>query len=150
MFLLASYGCDGVNMETDINQHDFCQPLLAHRSRCGRPLHGTPRSINGMLAFAMAGKETCSNSILEKGDIHLTAYAAKDEQGSLWLTAINKDLLCDAKVELSLPDRYAGASLPVGSPIGPQQAAGHVGRTRGFRGRCLGPRPRREGDGGRR
>jgi hypothetical protein len=47
---------------------------------------------------------------MEKGDIHLTAYAAKDEQGSLWLTAINKDLSRDAKVELSLPDRYASAA----------------------------------------
>jgi len=108
MFLLASYGCEGVNMETDINQHAF----ISHYSPIVHDAAGhcaARPEYYGMLAFALAGKGDLLKLILEKSDIRVTAYAARHEDGSLWLTVINKDLSRDAGVEASLPDGYATA-----------------------------------------
>jgi hypothetical protein len=108
MFVLASYDCDGVNMETDINQHAF----ISHYS----PIVHDPAGhcsarpeYYGMLAFAMAGKGDMLKTTVEKGAVNLTAYATRDEQGSVWLTVINKDMAHDAKIEASVPDGYATA-----------------------------------------
>lgn len=46
----------------------------------------------GMLAFAMAGKGGLLKLALDKGEINLTAYATKGDQGLLWGTGVNKDL----------------------------------------------------------
>jgi hypothetical protein len=108
MFRLASYGCDGVNMETDINQLAF----ISHYSPIVHDAAGhcsARPEYYGMLAFAMAGKGDLLKIELEKSDINLTAYAAKDEKGSLGLTVINKDLSRDARVEVSLPNGFATA-----------------------------------------
>jgi hypothetical protein len=108
MFLLASYGCDGVNMETDVNQLGFIShysPIVHHaEGQCSaRP------EYYGMLAFAMAGKGEMLKLSLDKTAINLSAYATRDNDGLLWITAVNKDFTRDAAVEISLPDGYSSA-----------------------------------------
>jgi hypothetical protein len=116
MFMLASCGCDGVNMETDINH-------LAFVSHYSPIVHDTAMNCSarpeyyGMLAFAMAGKGDLLKLNLEKGDINLSAYATKDDRGFLWFTVVNKDFSRDAAVEVVLPETYkAAASFRLKAP----------------------------------
>ena len=103
MFLLASYGCEGVNMETDINQ-------LGWISRYSPIVHDAAGNCSArpeyyaMLAFAIAGKGALLKLTLNKSDINLTAYATMDEPGCFWITVVNKDLSRDAIVRLALPE----------------------------------------------
>lgn len=109
MFILASYGCAGVNMETDINQLGF----ISHYSPIVHDAAGncTARAeYYGMLAFAMAGNGALLKLTLEKGDINLSAYATQDKQGYLWITVVNKDLSQDADLEAVLPEGYSTAA----------------------------------------
>jgi hypothetical protein len=109
MFLLASYGCDGVNMETDINQLGF----VSHYSPIVHDADGhcaARPEYYGMLAFAMAGNGCLVKLTLEKTDLNLSAYATKDGKGFLWITVVNKDFLRDARVEAALPEGYSMAA----------------------------------------
>jgi hypothetical protein len=106
MFQSATFGCDGVNMETDINQHAWVSHYspIAHREDWSCEAHP---EYYGMLAFALAGKGDLLHAILEKdGAIHLTAYATRDD-GKIWLIVVNKDLACDANISLALPEGSA-------------------------------------------
>jgi hypothetical protein len=110
MFRLASYGCEGVNMETDINQLGF----ISHYSPI---VHDEAGHCNvrpeyyGMLAFALAGKGELLKLALDKPDINLSAYATRDPDGLLWITVVNKDFTRDAAVKTTLPDGYSSASF---------------------------------------
>jgi hypothetical protein len=108
MFVLASYGCNGVNMETDINQLGFTSHYspLVHDARMtcqARP------EYYGLLAFALAGQGDLLKCSLDKPDLNLNAYATKAEPSSLWITAINEDLSRDAGLEVALPAGYSRA-----------------------------------------
>jgi len=109
LFILASYDCEGVNMETDINQLGF----ISHYS----PIvhddvgHCSARpEYYAMLAFALAGKGELLKLTLEKTDFNISAYATRDAEGLLWLTLVNKDFARDASVETTLPEGYASAA----------------------------------------
>ena len=108
MFRLAANGCDGVNMETDINQLGF----ISHYSPI---VHDAPGfcaarpEYYAMLAFAMAGKGEILKLALNKSDINLTAYPTRDDNGNLWLTIVNKDFSRDAAVEVAMPQGYSRA-----------------------------------------
>ncbi|HEY3864280.1 MAG TPA: hypothetical protein VGO59_20605 [Verrucomicrobiae bacterium] len=109
MFALASYGCDGVNMETDINQLGFISyysPIVHDASgHCNvRP------EYYGMLAFAVAGKGEMLKIDMEKPGLNLSAYAARSVRGELWVAVINKDFARDADVEVTLPKGYSTAA----------------------------------------
>jgi hypothetical protein len=116
MFLLASYGCAGVNMETDVNQLGFIShysPIVHDAaSHCSaRP------EYYGMLAFAMAGKGELLKLTVDKPEINLSAYATRDDAGILWITVVNKDFLRDALVQTALPEGYASAAaFRLGAP----------------------------------
>ena len=60
-----------------------------------------------MLAFALAGKGGLLKLALDKGEINLTAYATKGDQGLHWVTVINQDLSRDARLEVALPGGYS-------------------------------------------
>jgi hypothetical protein len=103
LFLLASYGCEGVNMETDINQLGW----ISHYSPIVHDAAGNCSArpeYYGMLAFSMAGQGALLKVTLNKSDINLTAYATMAEQGCFWITVVNKDLSRDAVVRLALPE----------------------------------------------
>jgi hypothetical protein len=109
MFLLASYGCDGVNMETDVNQLGF----ISHYSPIVHDAAGLCRArpeYYGMLAFATAGKGDLLKLTLDKTDINLSAYATRDDEGIIWITVVNKDFVRDAMVEAMLPAGYSSAA----------------------------------------
>jgi len=105
MFKLASNGCSGVNIETDINQLGF----ISHYSPIVHDDAGNcsvQPDYYAMLAFAMSGQGNLIKVDLTKDDINLTSYASSDDSGSIWVTVINKDLSRDAKVNVTLPDGY--------------------------------------------
>jgi hypothetical protein len=105
LFRLASYGCDGVNMETDVNQLGF----ISHYSPIVHDPAGHCRvrpEYYGMLAFSIAAHGDMVRLNVDNEGVNLTAYATKDEQGLLWLTVVNKDFSRDAAVQVALPDGY--------------------------------------------
>jgi hypothetical protein len=109
LFNLASHGCAGVNMETDINQLGFIShysPIVHDSSgHCSiRP------EYYGMLAFALAGKGEILRLDLNKQNVNLTAYATRNHEGSIWITMINKESTGNAAVETILPEGYGSAA----------------------------------------
>jgi hypothetical protein len=108
MFILASHGCDGINLQTDINHLGW----ISHYSPIVHDAKGicTARpEYYGMLAFAMAAQGDLLKLTLRTSALNLSAYATRTPQGSLWVTVINKDLSRDAAVQVTLPDGYATA-----------------------------------------
>jgi hypothetical protein len=106
MFILALHGCDGVNMETDVNQLGF----ISHYSPIvhDKTVHCSARpEYYGMLAFALAGNGELLNLADSKTQTNLSIYAARHADDSIWITVINKDFARDADVESILPEGYA-------------------------------------------
>jgi len=108
MFRLVSYGCDGVNMETDLNQLGFIShysPIVHDTTgRCSvRP------EYYGMLAFAMAGHGELLKLNLKQTELNLSTYATKDDNESLWIIIVNKDFLRDAMVKTAWAEGYSSA-----------------------------------------
>jgi Glycosyl hydrolase family 79 C-terminal beta domain len=107
LFVLASYGCSGVNMETGVNHlgviskyTPISDDLAGH--------HGAAPEYYGLLAFALAAKGEQIAVSCDAGGINLTAYATRERSGALILTVINKDLARDAAVEVTgIPSTHA-------------------------------------------
>lgn len=106
MYQVATYGGDGVNMETDINQLGWIShysPIVHDENGI---CHARPEYY-GMLAFSLAGRGELVKSTLDKGaGINLSAYATKDARGVVREMVINKDVSRDAQVTLALPGNY--------------------------------------------
>lgn len=121
LFVLASHGCAGVNMQTDINQLGWVShysPIF--RDKTDR-LTARP-SYYGMLAFTRASKGDLFKVTASASKINLTAYGTKEKDGVLWVTLINKDLGRDAEVRIALPDGYAMQSaLRLSAPTATSQ-----------------------------
>jgi hypothetical protein len=111
LFRLASYGCNGVNMETGINQ-------FAWVSRYSPIVHDSSGACSvrpeyyGMLAFALAGAGKLLGTEV-KDSIGVTAYATTNAQtgGILWVTVINKDLNRDRRLRVHVPQGYRTAGV---------------------------------------
>jgi hypothetical protein len=102
MFQLASYGCGGINLETDINQMAW----VSHYSPIFRDTTGqliARPEYYGMLAFAVAGKDNLVKLSASPTEANLTAYATRSAAGTLWVTVVNKDLSRQVTLELVLP-----------------------------------------------
>jgi hypothetical protein len=97
MFVLASYGCDGVNMETDINHMAWISHYSPIVHNAAMQCSACPEYY-GILAFAQSGHGDLLKVNLNKGDINLSAYATKDDQGVISLTVINQDLTQGAEL----------------------------------------------------
>ena len=100
LFVLASYGCSGVNMETGVNHlgvvskyTPISDDLQGH--------HGAAPEYYGLLAFAQAAKGEQIAVARDTGGINLTAYAAREGSGAVTLAVINKDFSHDAAVEVT-------------------------------------------------
>ena len=106
MFILASAGCAGVNMETGVNQRGF----ISSYSPIGDDEQGHYRAAPeyyGMLAFAQSGAGRMIGSTIESGDRNITAYATQPTKDRIVLTLINKEPASDAVIVIE-----AGASAP--------------------------------------
>ncbi len=102
MFQVASYGGEGVNMETDINQMAW----VSHYSPIFRDTAGkliARPEYYGMLAFAMAGKGDLVKLTTSYTEVNVSAYAARSTGGPLWVTIVNKDLSHQVAIEIVLP-----------------------------------------------
>ncbi len=102
MFLLASYGCEGVNLETNVNQMAW----VSHYSPIFRDTAGqlsVRPEYYGILAFALAGRGNLVKLTASETDVNLSAYATKSSEGPFWVAVVNKDLSRQANVEITLP-----------------------------------------------
>ncbi|HEX4264216.1 MAG TPA: glycosyl hydrolase family protein [Verrucomicrobiae bacterium] len=111
MFQVATFGGDGVNMETDINQLGWISHYSPIIHDSAGKCHARPEYY-GMLAFALAGKGDLLKLTTDaKAEINVSAYATRHGDGSLWITVVNKDLSRDAAVAIVLPSNYAAAEV---------------------------------------
>jgi hypothetical protein len=100
LFVLASYGCSGVNMETGVNHlgvvskyTPISDDLQGH--------HGAAPEYYGLLAFAQAAKGEQIAIARDTGGINLTAFATREGADTTTLTVINKDQSRDAAVDVT-------------------------------------------------
>ena len=106
MFILASAGCAGVNMETGVNQRGF----ISSYSPIGDDEQGhywAAPEYYGMLAFAQSGAGRMIGSTIDAGDRNIKAYATQPAKDRVVLTLINKEPSSDAIIVID-----AGASAP--------------------------------------
>lgn len=111
MYQLATYGGEGLNLETDINQLGW----ISHYSPIIHDEEGNCRvrpEYCGMLAFALAARGELLKLTLDKGgEINLSAYATRNDGGPLWVTVVNKDLSRDAEITMAPPVKYTRAEV---------------------------------------
>ncbi len=100
LFMLASYGCSGVNMETGVNHLGWVSKYTPISDDLAGH-HGAAPEYYGLLAFAQGAKGEQIAVNCECGGINLTAYATREASGAMTLSVINKDLRRDAAVEVS-------------------------------------------------
>ncbi len=113
MFILASAGCAGVNMETGVNQRGF----ISSYSPIGDDEQGhywVAPEYYGMLAFAQAGAGRIIGSSINAGGRNISAYATQPTKDRTVLTVINKEPSLDAVVVI---DASASASFRTGSVV---------------------------------
>ncbi|MBA2589404.1 MAG: hypothetical protein H0U98_12360 [Alphaproteobacteria bacterium] len=99
LFVLAGYGCSGVNMETGVNHlgriskyTPITDDLMGH--------YAPAPEYFGLLAFAHAARGEQIAATADTGGLNLTAYATRQD-GKTVLTVINKDMTRDASVEIT-------------------------------------------------
>jgi hypothetical protein len=99
LFVLASYGASGANMQTGVNHLGVVSKYTSiHDDLAG---HYTPApEYYGLLAFAQAGKGEQLGVTLNTGGVNLTAYATHFGS-TIALTIINKDMRRDASVSIA-------------------------------------------------
>jgi hypothetical protein len=113
MFVLASAGCAGVNMETGVNQRGF----VSSYSPIGDDEQGhywAAPEYYGMLAFAQSGAGRIIGSTIDAGDRNIKAYATQPTKDRIVLTLINKEPSSDAVVVI---DVGASAAFRSGSLV---------------------------------
>ena len=110
MFILASSGCAGVNMETGVNQRGF----ISSYSPIGddEPGHSwAAPEYYGMLAFAQCGMGRIIASTVDAGSRNIVAHATRPDQDRSVVTLINKEAASDAVVVIEGDSRFRSASV---------------------------------------
>jgi len=99
LFVLSTFGCSGVNMETGVNHLG----RISYYTPIGDDLQGrysAAPEYYGLLAFAQAGKGDTVAARCEAGGVNVTAYAVRQSGNDLCLVVINKDQGKDASVAI--------------------------------------------------
>jgi hypothetical protein len=99
LFVLAGYGCSGVNMETGVNHLGWVSKYTPITGAPPGPYAPAPEYY-GLLAFAQAARGEQIAAVTNTGGINLTAYATR-QGGDTVVTVINKDATQGASVEIS-------------------------------------------------
>jgi hypothetical protein len=110
MFVLASEGCAGVNMETGVNQRGF----ISSYSPIGDDEQGhywAAPEYYGMLAFAQSGAGRMIGSAIEAGKRNITAYATMPAKDRTVLTLINKEPSFEGGVVVDASTSFRSGSL---------------------------------------
>jgi hypothetical protein len=89
MFILASHGCSGVNMETGVNQLSFISSY-SPISDDEQGHYSAASEYYGMLAFSLAGRGDLLPVEVDTPTAAIKAYATRPKEGGLVLTLINK------------------------------------------------------------
>ena len=123
LFDLAAHGCNGVNLETDINQHGFVSfySPIAHDADgicSARP------EYYGILAFALAAHGELLKTDVQNAGLNLAAFATRNDRGTLYLAIDNKDLANDADVDWPVPAGYGNGSADLLTAESPQAKSG--------------------------
>lgn len=100
LFVLASYGCSGVNMETGVNHLGWISKYTPITDDLAGH-YGAAPEYYGLLAFAQAARGEQIALACDTGGINLTAYATRQNPGAMTLTVINKDMSRDATVAVA-------------------------------------------------
>jgi hypothetical protein len=103
MLNLAAHGCNGINLQTDVNQLGFISfysPIVHDDTGActARP------EYYGMLAFAMVAHGDLLKTSFDAADINVAAYCSRDIQGTYYVTVINKESTLDVSINCSEPD----------------------------------------------
>jgi len=99
LFVLSSFSCAGVNMETGVNHLG----RISYYTPVGDDLQGhysAAPEYYGLLAFAQTAQGETVPALCEAGSVNLTAYAVRQAANRLCLTVINKDRSRDAIVAI--------------------------------------------------
>lgn len=103
LFVLSTFGCAGVNMETGVNHLG----RVSYYTPIGDDLQGhysAAPEYYGLLAFAQAGKGDTVVARCEAGGVNVAAYAVRLESNrggnNLCVVIINKDQSRDANVAI--------------------------------------------------
>lgn len=99
LFMLAGYGCSGVNMETGVNHLGWVSKYTPIVGAPPGPYAPAPEYY-GLLAFAQAAKGEQIAATANTGGINLTAYATRQGHDTV-VTVINKNMSHDASVDIS-------------------------------------------------
>ena len=113
MFMLASAGCAGVNMETGVNQRGF----ISSYSPIGDDERGqswAAPEYYGLLAFAQSGAGRILGSTIDAGNRNISAHVTQPARDRTILTLINKEPSSDAVVVI---DGGASASFRIRSVV---------------------------------
>jgi hypothetical protein len=100
MFVLASAGCAGVNMETGVNQRGF----ISFYSPIGDDEQGhywAAPEYYGMLAFAQSGAGRIIRSTVDASNRNITVHATQHTKDRTVVTLINKEPSWDAVVVIN-------------------------------------------------
>lgn len=116
LFVLASYGCAGVNMETGVNHLG----RISYYTPIGDDLKGhytaTPEYF-GLLAFAQMPSGNMARVIVQASGVNLTAWAVTDmRKNELAVAVINKDASQDADVFIQVGGPSRGRALRLTGP----------------------------------
>jgi hypothetical protein len=113
MFILASAGCAGVNLETGVNQRGF----ISSYSPIGDDEQGhywAAPEYYGLLAFAQSGAGRIIVSTIDAGNRNISCHVTQPTKEHTVLTLINKEPASDAAVVI---DRGASAPFRIGSVV---------------------------------
>jgi len=113
MFILASAGCAGVNLETGVNQRGF----ISSYSPIGDDEQGhywAAPEYYGLLAFAQSGAGRIIGSTIDAGNRNISCHVTQPTKEQTVLTLINKERASDAVVVV---DRGASAPFRIGSVV---------------------------------
>jgi hypothetical protein len=119
LFVLASYGCAGVNMETGVNHLGWVSKYTPIGEEPAGQYNAAPEYY-GLLAFAQAGAGELLTLSHDATDINLTSYAVRRTDGTTLIAAINKDAARSAslEVEAAAPIAHANAVRLTGPTLG--------------------------------
>jgi hypothetical protein len=110
MFILASNGCAGVNMETGVNQRGF----ISSYSPIGDDEQGhywAAPEYYGMLAFAQCGLGRTIASTVDAGSRNIVAHATQPDHNRTVVILINKEAASDAVVAIEGDPKFRSASV---------------------------------------
>jgi len=113
MFILASAGCAGVNLETGVNQRGF----ISSYSPIGDDEQGhywAAPEYYGLLAFAQSGAGRIIGSTTDAANRNISCHVTQPTEEHTVLTLINKEPVSDAVVVIG---RGTSAPFRIGSVV---------------------------------